>query len=120
VGGLLELLINAIEHGNLEVTGDEKRALLMDGRWHDELLARLDDPRYASRAVRVTFERRTSELFITIEDDGAGFDFAEVLRGGLDENFSRHGRGIALARLMSFDDLQWEGRGNRVIGRISA
>ena len=53
-------------------------------------------------------------------DDGAGFDFAEILRGSMDENFSRHGRGIALARLMSFDDLRWEGRGNRVIGRISA
>jgi hypothetical protein len=121
VGGLLELLINAIEHGNLEITGPQKRALLMEGRWHDELLARLDDPRYAGRGVSVSFERRSgNELYITIEDDGAGFDFAEILRDSMDENFARHGRGIALARLMSFDDLRWEGRGNRVIGRISA
>ncbi len=120
IGGLLELLINAIEHGNLEISGPEKQALLMAGKWHDELLLRLDDPRYAARTVRVTFERLAhGELVFSIEDDGAGFDHVGVVAEQLDHNETRHGRGIALARMMSFDSLVWEGRGNRVVGRIS-
>jgi hypothetical protein len=119
VGGLIELLINAIEHGNLEISGPGKRALLADGRWYDELMLRLADPRYSQRTVRVSFERKADgEIVLSIEDDGAGFDFAEVLERELTQNDTRHGRGIALARLMSFDHLSWEGRGNRVVGRI--
>jgi anti-sigma regulatory factor (Ser/Thr protein kinase) len=119
VGGLIELLINAIEHGNLEITGPGKRALLAEGRWYEELLLRLADPRYAERSVRVSFERQADgEIVFSIEDDGVGFDVAEVLDRELTQNDTRHGRGIALARLMSFDKLSWEGRGNRVVGRI--
>lgn len=118
VGGLLELLINAIEHGNLEITGSDKRLLLAEGRWYDELMTRLADARWASRSVRVTFERNTHGISFSIEDDGAGFDFTDVLTRQLDHNDTRHGRGIALARLMSFDELNWQGRGNRVTGRI--
>jgi len=119
VGGILELLINAIEHGNLEITGPDKRALLSEGRWYDELLLRLADPRWAARRVWVTFEREPSGTIVfCIEDEGEGFDFAEVLARELSKNDTRHGRGIALARLMSFDELKWEGRGNRVVGRI--
>jgi hypothetical protein len=119
IGGFLELLVNSIEHGNLEITGEDKRALLREGRWHREVEARLADPKWASRKVRVSVERHLSgAVEFAIEDDGAGFDFARVVSGGLTENLHRHGRGIALARLMSFDELFFEGRGNRVIGRI--
>jgi hypothetical protein len=118
VGGLLELLINAIEHGNLEITGPGKRLLLAEGRWYDELMARLADERWASRSVHVTFERSAEGISFSIEDEGAGFDFAEVLERQLDANDTRHGRGIALARMMSFDELTWQGRGNKVTGKI--
>jgi hypothetical protein len=118
VGGFLELLINAIEHGNLEVTGPQKRELLAEGRWYSELLARLEDPRYASRVVRVTLDRRPAGVAFSIEDDGAGFDAKAVMERELTQGDTRHGRGIALARLMSFDELTYEGRGNRVVGRI--
>jgi signal transduction histidine kinase len=118
IGGFLELLINAIEHGNLEISGPQKRALLAEGNWHAELLRRLDLPQYAQRTVRVTFDRGEHGITFSIEDDGAGFDAKAVLAGELAGNDTQHGRGIALARLMSFDELVYEGRGNRLVGKI--
>jgi hypothetical protein len=119
VGGLLELLVNAVEHGNLEISGPRKRALLSEGTWHTEVAARLADPRYADRTVRVDFERAPDRtVTVCIEDQGAGFDWAEVLARELGRNDTRHGRGIALARLMSFDGLTFEGPGNRAVARI--
>jgi hypothetical protein len=119
IGGFLELLVNGIEHGNLEISGEQKRALLKDGSWHREIEARLADPRWSERRVRVSLERSPAgPVEFAIEDDGQGFDWASVLDTKLQTNTHRHGRGIALARLMSFDELIFEGRGNRVVGRI--
>lgn len=119
IGGFLELLINGIEHGNLEISGEHKRALLREGAWHREIEARLASPRWASRRLRVSLERQPSgAVEFLIEDDGPGFDWRAVLEAGLHDDDRMHGRGIALARLMSFDELRYEGRGNRVIGRI--
>lgn len=119
VGGFVELLVNAIEHGNLEISCAEKRQLLMDGLWHARIQELLEDPRFATRTVRVQFERgEAGSVEFSIEDDGQGFDVAAVLKRELEDNDTRNGRGIALARLMSFDELTYEGKGNRVIGRI--
>ena len=119
VGGILELLVNAVEHGNLEISGAEKRDLLSEGRWYAEVQARLQDPRFQARRVRVGFERTPDQtITVSVEDEGPGFDWQEVLCEELDRNDTRHGRGIALARLMSFDELTWQGRGHRAVARI--
>jgi Histidine kinase-like ATPase domain len=119
VGGLLELLVNAVEHGNLELSGAEKHRLLVEGRWYAELLSRLEDPRFAHRRVRVTYERAADHtITVAVEDDGAGFDWTQVSNRALEDGERHFGRGLALARRMSFDELVWEGRGNRVVARI--
>jgi anti-sigma regulatory factor (Ser/Thr protein kinase) len=119
VCGLLELLANAVEHGNLELTGAEKQRLLTEGRWFAELEARLADPRYLPRRVRVDFERDAAGLVtLAIEDEGPGFDWREVLAREPAGAGAVQGRGIALARGLSFEDLVWEGRGNRVVARM--
>ncbi len=118
-GGILELLVNAVEHGNLEITADHKRVLLAEGRWYTEVQARLQDPRFSGRRVQVGFTRGADgAITLSFEDDGPGFDWRAVLAGELAGNESRHGRGIALARAMSFDELGWEGRGHRAVARI--
>ena len=118
-GGILELLVNAVEHGNLEITAERKRALLAEGRWYAEVQARLLDPRFSGRRVRVGFERGPDQaITLTVQDEGPGFDWREVLASELAGNQTRHGRGIALARLMSFDELCWDDQGRRAVARI--
>jgi len=52
---------------------------------------------------------------LAIVDDGQGFDWKQHL--DLEENLSgvSHGRGIAMSRLISFDHLEYRGRGNHVV-----
>jgi len=57
VNGNAELLINAVEHGNLGITYAEKGQLIAAGRWEEEVATRLRDPRFAARFVEVTLEK---------------------------------------------------------------
>lgn len=112
--GLSELMLNAIEHGNLGISYQEKSELLAHDRMASELARRLTAPEYGSRRVTVEFHRQETQLRFVIEDEGDGFDWREYLEMSPDRAFHAHGRGIALARLMSFDELCYKGSGNRV------
>ncbi len=112
--GLTELLVNAVEHGNLGVGYAAKTRLLAEDAWAGEIERRLALPEYADRRVRVRFERRTSHIAITITDCGQGFDWTEYLQLNAKRAFDSHGRGIALARQLAFTTLEYSGGGNTV------
>lgn len=112
--GLLELLINAVEHGNLEISYQEKTHLLMSRQWHREVERRLKDPRFKERMVCVDFARASDKISLTITDEGNGFDWEPFLEIQPDRVFHLHGRGIAMARRISFDKLEYHGSGNSV------
>jgi len=118
VFGLGELLINAVEHGNLGISYEEKSQLDEQGQLDDEIERRLTLPEYASQYVEVTFVRREGCIEITVTDQGKGFDWQSYL--SIDESrvFDSHGRGIAMARMMSFDTLEYRGNGNQVVVTI--
>lgn len=114
--GIHEILINAIEHGNLGITYDEKTELLNDGIWHKEVDRRLTLPENAGKTVRVEIAREPDRLTIRIEDSGPGFDSARYLDFDEARVFDNHGRGIALTRAAL--DLAYEGTGNTVVVTI--
>jgi sigma-B regulation protein RsbU (phosphoserine phosphatase) len=116
--GLQELLVNAIEHGNLEISSDAKQQLLLSGAWRDEVERRLADPRFGNRAVIVTFDRKVQRIEVTIEDEGEGFDFEAWMAARDPQSSTYHGRGIALAREIAFAEIAYLGRGNRVRATI--
>ncbi|WP_035057324.1 ATP-binding response regulator [Andreprevotia chitinilytica] len=116
--GLSELLVNAVEHGNLGISYGEKTTLLQQGRWHDEVESRLSHPDYHHRHVCVRFIRDNEHLHFEIEDQGAGFDWQPFLEFSPERAFDPHGRGISMARMLSFDVVEYQGRGNRVIARV--
>lgn len=118
VVGLTELIVNAVEHGNLGITYEEKTELNALGTWYDELERRLALPEHAAKSVDVHFERDDQEIRITIRDDGPGFDFQRYLDPDPGRVFDTHGRGIVIARRLSFDELEYRGAGNVVVGRI--
>jgi len=112
--GLMELMINAIEHGNLGISYTDKSALNLSGEWESEVLRRQDMPEYKDKTARVSFKRTTDEITIDIQDDGPGFDFTQYLDFDPARAFDSHGRGIAMANQTSFDKLTYLGSGNHV------
>ena len=114
VTGFSELLVNGVEHGNLGITYDDKSRLNAAGEWEQEVLRRLADPAYADRRVRVRVSRLPDRLVVNIRDDGAGFEWDSYLEMDPARAFDSHGRGIAMARMLSFDKLVYKGCGNEV------
>jgi phosphoserine phosphatase RsbU/P len=116
--GLTELLVNAVEHGNLGITYEEKAELLERGDLQAEIERRLALPALASRRVTVTLRHEPDQLVTTIEDEGDGFDWRPYLDVDPERSLNLNGNGIAIARGMSFDDLTYHGRGNRVVAVV--
>ncbi len=119
VFGLSELLINAVEHGNLGIGYAGKSSLMASRRWREEVEERLSRPEIRSRFVTVHVERGTATIVFTITDQGEGFDWRQYSRMAPERAFDSHGRGIALARTISFDNLEYRGRGNEVVATIA-
>jgi len=111
---LREMLINAIEHGNLAVTYDEK-SKAMDSHGMGPLIAhRSGLHKYMARRVDVTVRRLPRRVVVQIADEGEGFDWRSLPDPNDPMNLlSSHGRGILLAR-MSVDSLTFNEKGNEV------
>ncbi len=114
VPGLYELMLNAVEHGNLAIGFEEKSRLLAASGLEEEIRRRLSAPEYIGRRVQVDFAQDAAEMRVTITDEGSGFDWRPYLEIEPGRATRAHGRGIAKANLLSFDHLRYEGRGNRV------
>jgi len=116
--GLTELMLNAVEHGNLAITYDEKTRLIADSALELEIERRLASPDFSGRTAYLALERTAEALIYTVSDAGNGFDWATYLELAPERAFDTHGRGIAMSRLMSFDYLEYLGCGNQVRCRI--
>jgi DNA-binding response OmpR family regulator len=116
--GLSELLVNAVEHGNLAISYAEKTRLLQHGCWQDEVEARLTLPEYEKRKVKVAFYREEEDIIFTITDEGKGFEWQPFLEMSPERAFDPHGRGISMARMLSFQSVEYKGCGNQVIARV--
>lgn len=112
--GIRELMLNAVEHGNLGITYAEKTRLQADGRWIDEINRRLALPEFRDRQARAILERLDHGIMLTIEDQGSGFDWTGYLSLDATRVGHTHGRGIAMSRAISFDDIRYDAPGNRV------
>lgn len=113
---LREMLVNAIEHGNLEVSFDEKTTAVESGDYMEFLLTRQKDEKYAGRRVRVHYVINRRVMICRITDDGKGFDHRSFIeRAGSDDSMMmmEHGRGIMMAR-NTFDEVVFNERGNQV------
>ena len=107
-----EILLNAVEHGNLGITYDEKSELMTAGTWGAEVRRRLRLPAHAEKYVEVRIEKSPDTIVVHIEDQGPGFDFHNYLSFDATRVFDNHGRGIAMAGMSM--KLEYLGSGNKV------
>ena len=115
VMGLIDLLINAVEHGNLGISYVEKTQLQETDQWEKEIDRRLSLPEYQDKFVEIQFERAPEEIRITIKDQGNGFDWKQYEEMDPSRALASHGRGIAMARALNFDRVEYQGNGNTVL-----
>lgn len=118
VTGLSELMINALEHGNLGISYDEKSALVESHTWAAEVERRQRMPEHRDKYVTVSVVRSARRTRFRIQDMGRGFAWAEFQEVNPERLFDNHGRGILLAKWEAFDRLQYFGNGNCVVAEI--
>ncbi len=112
--GLAGMLVNAIEHGNLGIGYEMKTTLLKEGRWRAEIEERQNHPDFEHKSVKVDLIINDQETRVTITDEGKGFNWQNYLEIDPARALDSHGRGIAQANKISFDDVQYNEKGNVV------
>lgn len=120
VNGLSELMINAVEHGNLGISYQEKAMLRWEDDWEGEIQRRLTMPEYQSKYATVQVQKQDTQVSFTITDQGQGFDWNRYLDFDADRACDPNGRGIAMARMMSFSSLRYLAPGNIVVATVDA
>jgi len=114
VVGFIELLVNSIEHGNLEIGYDKKTELLDNGNYMEFILQRLEEPPYNKRVARVDFKSENGYFIINIKDCGKGFNYDNYLNADPIRLLDKHGRGVIMASKLYFDDLKYLNNGSEV------
>lgn len=112
--GISEILTNAIEHGNLNISGDDKFNATEEGTYFDLVEERLSSSIYKDRIVTLTFDIFDNCFTIGVEDSGSGFSVDDVGEGNDPEDLLKlHGRGILITK-MYFDEVIYNEKGNKV------
>ncbi|HSV98267.1 MAG TPA: ATP-binding protein [Spirochaetota bacterium] len=115
--GLREMIINAIEHGNLEIGFEEKSIETMSDNYMEFISARQNDPAYLGRKVGIEFSLNPERVAYKITDAGGGFDHAKMIENikcKVDSEMLAHGRGITIA-MNIFDQVTYNNKGNQVL-----
>lgn len=109
---LEEALLNAIIHGNLEISSELRG---VDDEAYERLIAdRSRQPPYQNRTVNVLASLDMNRAVIVIRDAGRGFDVSKLPDPTQPENMERaHGRGLLLIRSF-FDEVIHNERGNEI------
>lgn len=115
--GIIEILNNSIEHGNLEI-GFEKKQKLMENNLFSEYVNDLikKEP-YCFRYVTIHLCKAKDKTSMVVTDEGLGFDYNQFMKSTTPSNnlFQANGRGILIAKSICFDKLEYQGKGNIVL-----
>lgn len=112
--GLAELMVNAIEHGNLHIGYKEKSELRKNDKWESEIAKRLESPENKDKFASIDVINNSDSVTYTICDQGPGFQWDDYLEFDTARVMDNHGRGIAMANQLYFSKLEYQGTGNTV------
>lgn len=114
---MMELLFNAVEHGNCDISYGEKHEWLSQGKNILDLIAKKrKDPHVAQKKIYLNYEISPEKTRITIRDEGKGFDW----RKRMEQDFAAdvHGMGIKMSQTM-VKNLTYNDIGNEVSFEIA-
>ncbi|HOD14031.1 MAG TPA: ATP-binding protein [Spirochaetota bacterium] len=113
---LREMIINAIEHGNLGISFREKSKAMLDDSYFDFVARRRNEPQCRDRRVIVSYMVDEERIMYVISDEGDGFDHRKVMGNNsrdANRHMLAHGRGISMAKNI-FDSVRYNKKGNQV------
>lgn len=116
--GLGELLINAVEHGNLGIGYETKTGLVESGIWRSEIERLQQQPHHREKKAEAIITHKTDGTYVIITDQGDGFNWRKYMSIDPARAGDNHGRGIAQAAATSFDKLTFNDKGNQAIGFV--
>lgn len=109
---LEEALLNALYHGNLEVSSSLKES--SDSSFYDLASQRQNELPYKNRSIEIDVQTTTEETRFVIRDGGPGFDVKSLPDPTDPENLTRpSGRGVMLMHAF-MDEVQYNEKGNEV------
>ena len=112
--GLVELITNAVEHGNLGISYIEKQLALDEGKLSELFDDRVHNKKFKNRKVKVDFFTDEEKYQWTITDDGKGFNWKSIPDPTDQEHILElNGRGIFISNFL-FDKIEYFGNGNVV------
>lgn len=111
---LMELLTNALEHGNCNISYDEKtKCLESGGNVLDLIRDRLKDPIISARKIHIEYVIGKEKSSFKISDEGNGFDWKKRIALEAPDLAETHGRGIFMSKGL-VTELKYNDKGNEV------
>jgi len=114
---LREVIINAIEHGNLNISFEEKSAAIIEERYFALIHERQKAPESRDKRVTIEYSINSEKITYIISDEGEGFEHNEYLQtaaSSVNSDLMPHGRGLFMTRNI-FDEVTFNDKGNTVI-----
>ncbi|MBN2038740.1 MAG: ATP-binding protein [Spirochaetes bacterium] len=114
--GLREIIVNAIEHGNLDISFDEKTKSIEQGKYIQFLLSRQKEPSMRKKRIAIDYFLEKDHVSYTIKDQGNGFNhkkISRIIHESVDRDMLEHGRGLRMAYNI-FDEIRFNRKGNQI------
>ncbi|MCP4136230.1 MAG: PAS domain S-box protein [bacterium] len=114
---LREVMINALEHGNLSLSFEEKTGAMQKGNYFKFIQKQQDDSRNQGKNIMVEYTFNENRAAYRVTDEGHGFDH-NTFMASLDDISGKellpHGRGLLMIR-ETFDYIRFNEKGNQVL-----
>jgi len=111
--GIEEVITNAIEHGNLGISFEEKSKAIQEGRLADLIAQKGRESDAAGRSVRISSRLSPERFELSVRDDGGGFDWRNLPAVEPENLLAFNGRGLFLTKIY-FDGVAFNDAGNEV------
>lgn len=112
---LVEMLMNALEHGNCRISYEEKSQWLDEGKDIVILIKeKIQDPLISAKKIKLQYEIQEHNSIFIITDEGEGFDVNSLPdRDDVMAVMELHGRGIFMTQNY-VNELRYNDKGNEV------
>lgn len=111
---LYEVIMNAIEHGNLHILYETKKEWLKKNIYNKKLKELLKTDKAKETNVEITLKIEETIISINVKDKGDGFNPKQEAKKINNDGFAREsGRGIMMIKSY-FDEVKFNKKGNAI------